>query len=73
MIEDALRLYNAVAEPFMDVKSALTQQTKSEMLQRIRKIQPSISYIDNGLARICAIVILIEIYQREEMKSTVSM
>ena len=52
MIEDVLRLYNTVAEPFMDVKNALTQQTKSEMLQRIRKIQPSISYIVNGLARI---------------------
>ena len=52
MIEDVLRLYNTVAEPFMDVKHALTQQTKSEMIQRIRKIQPSISYIVTGLARI---------------------
>ena len=33
-------------------KKALTQQTQSEMLQRIRKIQPSASYIVNGLARI---------------------
>ena len=52
MIEDVLRLYNTVAEPFMDAKNALTQQTKSEMLQRIRKIQPSVSYIVNGLTRI---------------------
>ena len=51
MIEDVLRLYNTVAEPFMDANNALTQQTQSEMLQRIRKIQPSISYIVNGLAR----------------------
>ena len=27
MIEDVLRLYNIVAEPFMDAKNALTQQT----------------------------------------------
>ena len=52
MIEDVLRLYNTVAEPFMDAKNALTQQTKSELLQRIRKIQPSISYIVHGFARI---------------------
>ena len=52
MIEDVLRLYNTVAEPFMDAKNALSQQTKSEMLQRIRKIRPSTSYIVNGLARI---------------------
>ena len=51
MIEDVLRLYNTVAEPFMDAKHALTQQTKSEMLQRISKIQPSASYIVKGLAR----------------------
>ena len=45
-------MYSTVAEPFMDAKNALTQQTKSEMLQRIRQIQPSVSYIVNGLARI---------------------
>ena len=49
MVEDVLRLYNTVAEPFMDAKNALTQQTKSEMLLRIRKIQPSVSHIVNGL------------------------
>ena len=72
MIEDVLRLYNTVAEPFMDAKNALTQQTKYEMLQRIRKIQPSISSIVNGLARIWAIIIVIEIHRQEEMKSEVS-
>ena len=51
MIEDVLRLYNAVAEPFMDANNALTQQTRSEMLQIIRKIQPSSSYFVDGLAR----------------------
>ena len=72
MIEDVLRLYNTVAEPFMDAKNALTQQTKSEMLQRIRKIQPSVSYIVNVLSRILGIITMIEIYQQEEMKSEVS-
>jgi Na+/alanine symporter len=49
-IEEVLRLYNTVVDPYN--KTGITQQTKSEILSTVRKIQPSVTYIVNGLTTI---------------------
>ena len=49
-IEEVLRLYNTIVDPYK--KPAFTQQTKSEILSKVRKIQPSVTYIVNGLTTI---------------------
>ena len=48
-IEDVLRQYNSVVEPYEGMKTPNTQQTKSDILQKVRKLQPSVSFIANGI------------------------
>ena len=47
--EEILRLYNTAVEPYNGIKQNLTQQTKSELLNKVRKIISPIAYITNGL------------------------
>ena len=51
-IEDVLRVYKVLVEPFTGVKTQITQQTKSDILQKVRKIQPNVAFIANGINRI---------------------
>jgi hypothetical protein len=48
-IDEVLRLYNTAAEPYLGMKTSLTQATKGQILSTIRKIMPSVTYIVNNL------------------------
>ena len=48
-IEEVLRLYNTAVEPYLGMKTALTQTTKGQLLMNVRKIMPQLTYLINSL------------------------
>ena len=48
-IEEVMRLYNTAVEPYLGMKTSLTQTTKNQLLSSIRKIMPQVSYLVNRL------------------------
>jgi hypothetical protein len=48
-IEEVMRLYNTAVEPYLGMKTSLTQATKNQLLSSIRKIMPTITYLVNRL------------------------
>ena len=48
-IEEVMRLYNTAVEPYLGMKTSLTQTTKNQLLSSIRKIMPQVSYLVNKL------------------------
>jgi hypothetical protein len=48
-IEEVMRLYNTAVEPYLGMKTSLTQTTKNQLLSSIRKIMPQVSYLVNQL------------------------
>ena len=44
-----MRLYNIAVEPYLGMKTSLTQATKNKLLSSIRKIMPQVSYLVNRL------------------------
>ena len=46
-IEEVLRLYNTAVEPYLGMKTALTQTTKGQVLMKVRKIMLQITYLFN--------------------------
>jgi hypothetical protein len=47
-IEEVMRLYNTAVEPYLGMKTSLTQATKNQLLSSIRKIMPTITYLINN-------------------------
>ena len=44
-----MRLHNTAVEPYLGMKTSLTQTTKNQLLSSIRKIMPQVSYLVNRL------------------------
>ena len=50
--EEVLRLYNTAVEPYNGIRANLTQQTKGEILNKVRKLLNPVAYITNGIKNI---------------------
>ena len=50
--EEVLRLYNTAVEPYNGIRANLTQQTKGEILNKVRQLLNPVAYITNGIKNI---------------------